>query len=1258
MTNCKYYKNIIKLSFFLFVSISFSQNDNSEFRQIEQSFYTIYSAKEYKSNPSNWSLIQDNRGIIYIGNSEGVLEYDGSSWRKIELPHSQLVRAFTIDDNGRVYLTADTDFGYLEPDSIGQMKFTSLTDIIGDQYNSTNEIWDIAVNSEGIFFKSDNKLYRWSNNKLKTWDSVNSFRLYEIDDEIYSRNNGLGLVKVVGDSLVSIPGGDYFSSIGVFDMLPVKNKNPNKKNKILITTNYTGVYLYDGEIVTHLKTDVDEYLIQNQIYNSCVLENGNYAFATQRGGVVVVDHTGKLIKIIDENSGLPTNVAYDVLADRQNGLWVATDNGVARFEIPSPLKIIPKKYFRNNMLTSIIRYENNLYGANSIGVLLFNEATLSFELVEGSDKPGYSFSIEHDNLIAATNAGAVIVKGNSISKILTEDSSYKIEYSKYFPGRIYVGHRTGLKILDKDYLGNYKVYQTSIELGELYAIVEESEKSLWVRSDHGRILHIKGNLEYLTSEKDSLLSFQVYDESTGFQVSEWGIFDLNNRMVLTTDKGTFNFSNETQRFVSDTTLGFPLFNSTHLIKQLEKSTNGDLWILAKSDDGHELGKAVLQKNRTYKWKPNPVFNRLDLSNVFTFYSDVDSTSRRETLWISTDEDLVKYSPTVNKNVEIDYSTLIRKVSVKNDSIIFGGTKLTIPATSKVILPYAYNDLTFESSALGFDKQNVTLYQYYLEGNDDTWSQLTNEYKKEYTNLSSGDYNYHVRSKNIYGVIGKEDSFVFKILAPWYFTWWAYTLYGLMFAIGIFVVDRFQRGRLIKVERNRATLREAKLIKKQAEELETVDRLVRIINRADDLERLFNSLLIQTISFIPQAEKAAIFLLDHNDNMFHVAYTLGYEVADHGDITFSHEDLRKRYTENSNEIEKGIYIVSHTNNLSSEKKMSRFKKSKSMLVMAVEWEKRLEAYVVFDSFADKNVFDPSTARILNRFRVHAVSAISKAQSIKTLQEKNEEIIKAQEQLLVQEKLASLGALTAGIAHEIKNPLNFVNNFAEVSLEMIDELNETVESEKSKISEEKYLTMKELTGILEENIKKINNHGKRADSIIKGMLQHSRGGSGKKTEVNINDLLDQYVDLAYHGLRAQDKEFNITIVRKYDKSIGKLKVVPQDISRVFLNVINNACYAANQKKKKSGTEFEPILKVSTKETKENIEIRIGDNGNGIPESIRDNIFTPFFTTKPTGEGTGLGLSLSHDIITKGHSGIMKVETEEGKGTTFIILLAKQN
>ena len=242
------------------------------------------------------------------------------------------------------------------------------------------------------------------------------------------------------------------------------------------------------------------------------------------------------------------------------------------------------------------------------------------------------------------------------------------------------------------------------------------------------------------------------------------------------------------------------------------------------------------------------------------------------------------------------------------------------------------------------------------------------------------------------------------------------------------------------------------------------------------------------------------------------------------------------------------------------------------------------------------------------------------------------------------MASLGELTAGIAHEIQNPLNFVNNFSEVNKELIDEMQQ-------EIDKGNYTDAKEISNDIKENEDKIIHHGKRADAIVKGMLQHSRTSTGKKEPTNINALADEYLRLSYHGLRAKDKEFNAEMKTDFDKSIGNINIIPQDIGRVLLNLYNNAFYAVTEKKKQQPEGYEPVVSVSTKKINDKIEIRVKDNGNGIPQKVVDKIFQPFFTTKPSGQGTGLGLSLSYDIV-KTHGGEIKVETKEGEGSEFII------
>lgn len=442
------------------------------------------------------------------------------------------------------------------------------------------------------------------------------------------------------------------------------------------------------------------------------------------------------------------------------------------------------------------------------------------------------------------------------------------------------------------------------------------------------------------------------------------------------------------------------------------------------------------------------------------------------------------------------------------------------------------------------------------------------------------------------------------------------------------------------------------LKMKNTELETLNGIVKIINREIELNRVLNAMLEQGLTLFPQAEKGTFMLWDEKTKRFRFTAAVGHNLEALQRLDFSYDEMIQHYTEGTERLGQSVYLVRRFANTAASSKFEGLATPKSLLVMVVSLEDKIEGFLVLDNYTDEDAFSDSDLRKFDRFREHAVSALAKARIMQELRAKNEKILRTQDQLIMQEKMASLGTLTAGVAHELRNPLNFINNFATLSMDMTSELFEEYRNPEGDREE-----VEELLKELMQNANYIHEHGERANMIIQTMMAMTQSQTSQRHLVDFNQIVEKYTKLAYHGIKPKYPELRISLNYNLDDKINKMNIFTQDFSRALINLIHNAVESLADRAASESNDFQPRLEIETINALDHVKIVIKDNGVGVPEQHLDEIFTPFFTTKPTGQGNiGLGLSICFDVIVQEHGGQIKIDTKEQSHAIFTLSLPK--
>ena len=767
-----------------------------------------YTPKEYKAHVQNWSIVQDKRGIMYFGNGDGILEYDGTSWRLIELPNKTNVYALSIDSTGRIYVGGSTEeFGFLTAEANGKMKYVSLTHLLDKEYLRNLKVMQILCVNNDIYFRSNQVIFRLRNGAIKILYDGPVRWMFTKGNQVYSWTYSKGLALVGEDSLQRIYSGDFFRD-KIFNA-----EVPISEQKVLIGTFNKGLYTYDfsksdskhpAAFVSKFESCVDSFLIKNTLYDGILLDDGNIALGTINAGSVIMDKNGNVIQKFSKEVGLQNDMILNMLQDKEGNLWFALNQGISMVNFGSPIQYWNKQSGLEHLVKDIIRFNGTIYIADFGGLHYIKNNTIY--RINDVFREVYcfcDFRIPNDTskhiLLAGTNNNMIVrIDGFKTSVVINASSVWCITQSFSNPSRVFIG--TDTRLLSAIYLNeSWKI--EGIVQGiddDIRAIVEDTQGDIWAGTYRNGVIRITPGSNILKPEE----IIRYGNESGLPSLKNVLVYKYANKPLFATENGLYQFDSSINTFKPYTMLGKYVGNRDVFCFAADKQ--GRVYVSGLMNNKGSI-EAIIPEGRTGFRSYNKPFKTIPEMMVLAMYAESDGT-----FWLGGTEGLFRFKGDLNPKYP-DYPVLIRRVVAGKDSIIYwGNDSLHIftgeqkPLQLTYNLDYNYNSLIFYYSAVTFNQEEATLFQSYLEGFDDDWSDWSNETKRIYTNLSEGSYTFHVKAKNIFMNESKEATYQFVILPPWYKTKWAILLYLVLFIAivygAIFLNSRRLKAKNLLLER--------------------------------------------------------------------------------------------------------------------------------------------------------------------------------------------------------------------------------------------------------------------------------------------------------------------------------------------------------------------------------------------------------------------------------------------------------------------------
>ena len=849
-----------------------------------------HSYKEFTSFGQIWAISQDRRGVMYIGVSGGdLIQYDGVSWRKTPTG-SDTIRSLTFDNDGRLWVTCNGTFGYMEPDARGVLHYVGLLDKIPEKDRNFTDVWQALPTSQGVFFRSYQLLFRWDGKSMHVWRPAPNSRfqaLSEVRGHIYTSQNGIGLEEVVGDELRPVPGGDAYKDAAKLFL------HPYDDSRIIVSQREGLLSLYDGQKVTPFPTPVDDYLKQHKLYTSTLLRDGSLCLTTLDGGAVIVAHDGKLRQILSVQDGLLDPNTLTAYEDRDGAIWVGTGSGVSRIEANAPTSI-----FSRIAVQDATRFQGSVFVATDVNGTpvqrVGSDPHTNRPILVPLKGPTQSFAVKvfhdpahkADQLIAATSDGVMRVMSASSNAMVPAtpgafgptEQCYSVMQSRKNPARVFIGHGDNVGSMRWD-------GQKWIDEGRLPGIVyaarslaEDADGTLFAAGGNGRVLRVE---VAETGIRDSKAEFLGNNEGlpAGVNATAWALGNIY--VGVDRDRHAYRWDRSAHKFVIDDRATLPV-DAPDASPALYQADDGSTWTATPSSDGRRIGRVYPQPDGSLRIDEDS-YRSLTEFKVLPTFADPDGT-----VW-ATGEALIRFNPHVHSGATQELSTLVRQVNA-GTQVVFGGT--VVPGSKELRLPPHTSAVRFQFAATSYSDSADINYQYLLEGADRDWSAWGKQKEANYSGLGPGSYTFRVKARTVDGRAG-EGSYAFTILPPWYRTTLANILYVLlvMFAavIGWRFISLYERSKARRrteaLEEQKRTLEatvnertqeirsQAAEITAQKDSIELLSEIGKEITASLDL----NTILFKLYEHVNRIADASIFGVGlHHPEKHLIEYSLAIE----------------------------------------------------------------------------------------------------------------------------------------------------------------------------------------------------------------------------------------------------------------------------------------------------------------------------------------------------------------------------------------------